>query len=89
MADHAGRSRRTVTSLGAGEAALLWLAAGSAEHVWSLLNQLAGPDFSTIPRDIDWLLTMASLTEVAAGTGAAGLASEAVRLLEPYAVARR
>jgi len=69
----------------AAEAAVLWLAAGSAEHAWSLLHQLAGPDFGTIARDVDWLLTMASLTEVAAGTGAAGLASEAVRLLEPYA----
>jgi hypothetical protein len=69
----------------AAEAAVLWLAAGSTEHAWSLLHQLAGPDFGTIARDVDWLLTMASLTEVAAGTGAAGLASEAVRLLEPYA----
>jgi hypothetical protein len=69
----------------AAEAASLWLTAGRIDHARVLLEQLAGADFSVIPRDVDWLFTMTTLTEVAAGTGASALAERAIPLLEPYA----
>jgi hypothetical protein len=67
------------------EAALLWVAAGEPDRARGLLYQLAGSDFSGIARDLDWLLTVAELTEVAVATGAGALAETAMRLLEPYA----
>lgn len=69
----------------AAEAAVLWLAAGNDERARELLEQLAGADFSAIPRDVDWLYTLTMLTEVAAGTGALHLVEQALALLEPYA----
>jgi len=52
------------------EAALLWMAAGELDRARALLYQLARPDFSGIARDLDWLLIVAELTEVAVATGA-------------------
>ncbi|WP_448628311.1 hypothetical protein [Geodermatophilus sp. URMC 64] len=69
----------------AAEAAVLWLAAGRADRAEALLHQLAGGDLGAVPRDVDWLLTVTCLTEVAAGTGATDLAAVAVELLAPYA----
>jgi hypothetical protein len=69
----------------AAEGAVLWLAAGAPERARASLHQLAGGGFAALPRDVDWLLTVTALTEVAAGTGAAELCREAVRLLAPYA----
>ena len=69
----------------AAEAALLWVGAGEPERARLLLHQLAGPDFGRIPRDLDWLLTMVTLTEVAVATGAEALAGTARELLLPYA----
>ena len=51
----------------------------------SLLHQLAGADFGGVPRDVDWLLTVASLTEVAVATGADELAAAGRRSCRPYA----
>jgi hypothetical protein len=67
------------------EAALLWVAAGEPDRARGLLHQLAGPDFSGTARDLDWLLTVAELTEVAVATGAGALAETALGLLVPYA----
>jgi hypothetical protein len=69
----------------AAEAALLWVAAGEPDRARALLHQLAGPDLSGIARDLDWLLTAATLTEVAVATGTAALAETALGLLAPYA----
>jgi len=69
----------------AADAALLWVAAGEPDRARALLHQLAEPDFSGIAHDLDWLLTMATLTEVAVATGAARLAETALGLLVPYA----
>jgi hypothetical protein len=69
----------------AAEAALLWVAAGELDRARALLHQLAGSDFSGIARDLDWLLTVAELTEVAVATGTAALAEAALGLLVPYA----
>jgi hypothetical protein len=76
--------REAVTWVAA-DGALLWVAAGDADRARGLLHQLAGPDFSGIARDLDWLLTVATLTEVAVATGAETLAETALGLLEPYA----
>jgi hypothetical protein len=69
----------------AAEGALLWLAAGNNARARELLEQLAGAEFSTIPRDVDWLYTLTMLTEVAAGTGVLHLVDKGLALLEPYA----
>src|SRR4051812_34345902 len=69
----------------AAEGAALWLAAGAADRAGALLAELAGGDLGGIPRDVDWLLTVTSLTDVAAATGATDLAGAAVELLTPYA----
>ena len=69
----------------AADAALLWVAAGELDRARALLHQLAGPDFSGTARDLDWLLTVATLTEVAVATGTAALAETALGLLVPYA----
>ena len=68
----------------AAEAAGLWLAAGEPARAELLLHQLAGADFSRIPRDVDWLLTVTVLTEVAASAGAVELCTHAAELLTPY-----
>lgn len=73
-----------VTSIIA-EGAVRWLAAGEPDRAARLLRQVAGPDFGGIARDVDWLLTMACLTRVAAGVGDTDLAGRAIELLEPYA----
>ena len=69
----------------AAEAALLWVAAGELDRARALLYQLARPDFTGIARDLDWLLMVAELTEVAVATGAGALAETALGLLAPYA----
>jgi hypothetical protein len=66
------------------EAALLWLAAGEPARARALLDRVGG-GWSTAARDVDWLLTVAVLTEVAAGTGALDFLEPAVALLTPYA----
>jgi hypothetical protein len=67
------------------EAALLWVAAAEPGRARPLLHQLAGPDFSGIARDLDWLVTVVMLTEVAVATGVEALAETALGLLAPYA----
>ena len=76
--------REAVTWVAA-EAALLWVAAGELDRARGLLHQLAGDGFSGIARDLDWLLTVATLAEVAVATGTGALAEAALGLLMPYA----
>jgi len=76
--------REAVTWVAA-EAALLWVAAGELDRARGLLHQLAGDGFSGIARDLDWLLTVATLAEVAVATGTGALAEAALDLLMPYA----
>ncbi len=77
-------TREGVISITA-EAATLWAAADQPDRARALLRQLAGPDFGSIPRDSDWLLSMTCLVEVAVETGVDELAEIARGLLEPYA----
>jgi hypothetical protein len=67
------------------ESAQLWTAAGSPGTARRLLDQVAAGDLGRIPRDVDWVLTVALVTEVAARTGADELAAQGVELLTPYA----
>ena len=67
------------------QGAVLWLEAGETDRASSLLHQVAGTDFAHLRRDVEWLLTIVSLTEVAAAVGAAELTSHAIDLLRPYA----
>jgi hypothetical protein len=69
----------------AAEGARLWLASGDVDRAATVMHQIAGADFSRIPRDLDWLLTITVLAEVAAGTGAQELSRVAIELLTPYA----
>lgn len=65
------------------EGARLWLASGSPERARTLLDRLT--PLAAVPRDVDWLLTVCVLTEVAAGAGAREVCGEAAELLRPYA----
>ena len=69
----------------AAEGSRLWALAGDVERASRQLHELAGADFSRIPRDVDWMLTVTSLTETASMVGARELLPHAVRLLAPYA----
>jgi hypothetical protein len=68
----------------AAEAAELWLDAGNADRARRLLDELAGNGLGAIPRDVDWLLTVSTLTLVAARLGVHDLTVEGVAQLEPY-----
>ncbi|MEU1285656.1 hypothetical protein [Kitasatospora sp. NPDC005856] len=66
------------------EAAVLWLAAGEDGRSRRLLDLLAGAGFEAVPRDVDFLLTIACLSEVAAALHRHDLASEGALLLAPF-----
>jgi hypothetical protein len=69
----------------AAEGVPLWVAAGELDRARSQLHQLAGSGPGSIPRDSDWLLVVACLTDSAAASGELGIAAEGYTLLEPYA----
>ena len=60
-----------------------WVAAGHPDRARTVLHQLA--DFATIPRDVDWLLTVYLLTDVAAAVGERAQTETGLDLLTPYA----
>jgi hypothetical protein len=59
------------------------VAAGHPDRALGMLHQLA--DFATIPRDVDWLLTVYLLTDVAAAVDEPAQAEAGLDLLTPYA----
>ncbi|MFJ4796469.1 hypothetical protein [Kitasatospora purpeofusca] len=67
------------------EASVLWLAAGAEGRARQVLDRLAGSDFGTVTRDVDFLLTVACLTEVAAALRREDLVADGARLLAPFA----
>jgi hypothetical protein len=67
------------------QGAVLWLESGVVDRAASLLRQVAGDDFAGLTRDVEWLLTITSLTQVAVADGADGLVARAIELLRPYA----
>ena len=66
-------------------AARLWLQAGEPGHALALAHQIAGAGLDSIPRDVFFLLTVTSLTEIAAALSVEDMAADGARLLEPYA----
>lgn len=67
------------------EGAVFWLGAGEPERAVELARQAAGDDLGGVARDVDFLLTITSLTAVASACGLADLARQGASLLEPYA----
>ncbi|WP_405669742.1 hypothetical protein [Streptomyces sp. NBC_01530] len=67
------------------EAAVFWLAADEPDRALQLLLQLAGGGLSGIALDVDFLLTVTSLVEVAAALHRRDVAADGVRLLAPFA----
>ncbi|HEY6932734.1 MAG TPA: hypothetical protein VI452_04995 [Marmoricola sp.] len=71
------------------EAAVLWLGAGDADRARSLVGMLAGETLDRLPRDVDWLLTVHCVLDVALVLGTLGLGDDelverATGLLAPY-----
>ncbi|MGB9377742.1 MAG: hypothetical protein WCB04_09550 [Mycobacteriales bacterium] len=67
------------------EAAVLWLEAGHPDRALALLHRVVGPGLDAIARDVDFLLTTTCLVAVASALGVRDVATDGVRLLEPYA----
>ncbi len=67
------------------EGAVFWLGAGEPERARELALQAAGDDLGAVARDVDFLLTVTSLTAVAASCGLSDMAQQGASLLEPYA----
>jgi hypothetical protein len=67
------------------QSAVLWLQAGEPDRALALAQQIAGAGVDSLARDVFFLLTVAFLTEIAAGLNAGRLAADGARLLEPYA----
>ncbi len=63
--------------------AVLWVAAGRPDQARAVLHQL--DDFTAVPRDLDWLLVMYLLTDVATAVGERAQAETGLDLLTPYA----
>ncbi|MCU1345718.1 MAG: hypothetical protein JWL70_1984 [Acidimicrobiia bacterium] len=67
------------------EACGLWLAAGEIERASELFEKVAGAGLGTVVRDVDFLLTLTCLVEVAVAIGSKDAIVEGAQLLEPYA----
>lgn len=67
------------------EAGVLWLAAGHPDRAAAVVRHVAGSGLDTVPRDVDFLLTVSSVTSVAAALHLDELTAEGVALLEPCA----
>ena len=67
------------------EAAVFWLEANEPDRALELLHQLAGGGLDAVPRDVDFLLTVASLVRVGSALRQEDVAADGIRLLEPYA----
>ena len=65
--------------------ARLWLQGGDPGRALALAQQIASAGLDSIPRDVFFLLTVTSLTEIAAALSVEDMAVDGARLLEPYA----
>ncbi len=66
------------------EATVFFAELGEHERARSLLRQVANEDFSDIPRDVDYLLTLVSATAAAVLLDERTMADQAIPLLAPY-----
>ena len=64
-------------------AAVFWAEVGEPKRALAVLHQLG--ELAAIPRDVDWLLTVYLLTDVAAAVGEPAQAQVGLDLLTPYA----
>jgi len=67
------------------EIAFLWLMAGEPERARHLVGTFHGGVLAALPRDVNWLLTLHLVLEVALALTDTELVTEAVALLSPYA----
>jgi hypothetical protein len=67
------------------QAPVFWLEAGRPERARDLVLELTGGGLDNVVRDVDFLLTVSSIVEVAADVGLADITADGARLLEPYA----
>lgn len=67
------------------EAAVWWLEAGRPDRAADLVHELTGGGLDTVVRDVDFLLTIASVVDVAAALHLDDVAAHGAQLLEPYA----
>jgi hypothetical protein len=67
------------------EAALLWCDVGDVERGTSLVTQVVGSGLDSVPRDVDFLLTVTQTLDAAATVGLDEVCLEGVQLLAPYA----
>ena len=71
----------SITAVGAS----MWLAAGEPDRAAVLAGQLIAGGVGGIARDVDFLLVLTCIVDVAAATGMADVAREVSAGLEPYA----
>jgi len=67
------------------EAAFMWVMAGRPDQADPLLRTFRGGVLSQLPRDVDWMLTLQTVLEVALALEDRELVAEAAELLHPYA----
>lgn len=67
------------------EAAFLWIEAGRLDRAEALLRTFGDGYLAGLPRDVDWLLILQLVLEVALAVGDESLVAEAAELLAPYA----
>lgn len=67
------------------ETAVLWSEAGDADRAAGLVAQVVGPGLASVPRDVDFLLTVTQAVGAAAAAGHVDVCREGVELLAPYA----
>lgn len=67
------------------EAAVLWMGAERPDRVGALVHLFRDRTLDTLPRDVNWLLTLQCLLEAALYVGATDLVEAAYRLLLPHA----
>lgn len=68
----------------AAEAAGWWVGAGRLDRARTLVRTLQGSVLDELPRDVNWLLTLQIVLQVAIATDERGLIEQASRLLAPY-----
>jgi len=67
------------------EAAFMWIAAGQPDRAAAMLHTFRGGVLAELPRDVDWMLTLQAVLEVALALDDRELIVEAADLLHPYA----
>lgn len=78
-----GRSEG-LTSVAA-QGAELWTEAGRPERARPIVDEIAGNGLAAVARDVDWMLTVCTLSTVASQLGVSELTAECVDALTPYA----